>query len=102
MALTEEEQQRYMNAGFSPHQAEILWELEQGTALTTTTAGVVVQSATVADPAALTATNQGADFADLSAATAAYNAVVADLTELRTAIVNTLDALKGTDKIMHE
>ena len=106
MALTGQQQQRLINAGFNPNQISALDDiLSPGgdidvAAATTTTAGVVVQSAVVAAPAALTSSNAGSNFADLAAATAAHIQVFADLTAVRTTLAAVLTALKGTTKVM--
>lgn len=83
--------QELLNRGFSPKQAEFLAGLDGEIPIEATTSalGLVKKSANVN----LVSTNQGSTFADLAAATTAYNT-------LRTDVSNLLTALKATDCAM--
>jgi hypothetical protein len=58
------------------------------------TTDVVDVVADVAAPAALTSSNQGGNFADLAAATAAYNLLRNDVVALRTTVADLRTALQ--------
>ena len=58
------------------------------------TTDVVDVVADVAAPAALTATTQGSDFASLAAVTTKYNALLVDVTALRTTVAELRTALQ--------